>query len=119
LKIKIKGKNDYDINSISDEYITAFDVSDSGHILISLNDLTIKILDEKNYSVIYQTVVTDINPESVIDKIYWSNIICKNENNKLVRKNLLANFYIISSKNEFFIFDLNQKNKTDIKVIII
>jgi hypothetical protein len=115
-KIKVTGKNEYEINSISNESITSFDVSDSGHILTVLNDMTIKIIDENNFSIIFQTVLSDVSPNCLVDRIYWSNLICKAENNKLVRKNLLANFYLINTKNEFFIFDLSQKTKADLKV---
>jgi hypothetical protein len=116
LKIKITGKNDYEINSISNENITAFDVSDTGYIIMILNDMTIKIIDENHFAVIFQTVISDVSPHTMVDRVYWSNLICKAENNKLVRRNLMANFYLINTKNEFFIFDLSQKAKSDVKV---
>ena len=45
----------------------------------------------------------------LINNIVWSKVICKNKNNKLLKKNLLANFFVFTSKNGLVIFDLNQK----------
>ena len=37
--------------------------------------------------------------------------------NKLIRKSLSANIFLVTNKNEFIIFDLNQKNKGDLRKI--
>lgn len=122
VKITMQGKEEFNVNIIQlneDEgRITAFDISDTGHILASLSDHTIKIYDEDNNTVIFQSYTPTLSTDTIIDKIYWANIICKNDKNKLVRISSLSNFYLITSKNEFIIYDLNQKNKADIKVNI-
>ena len=50
-----------------------------------------------------------IDDTTLISSICWSKVICKTIKNKLIRRTLLANFFIFTSKNEFVIYDLNQK----------
>jgi WD40 repeat protein len=116
IKLTLTGKNDFIINSICDINVTAFDVSDNGYIVAAFNDLAIRIYDEANLSIIYQVHATDLPCERILDKIYWSNIVCKADNNKLMRKSLLANIFVFTNKNEFILFDLNSKEKKDLKV---
>jgi hypothetical protein len=125
VKVTLEGKDDMIFNvlyknasnSIDDETnrITAFDISDTGHFVISFLDFTVRIYDEQSFTMIFQTNAGGLSHDSIVDKIVWSNIICKDEKSKLIRKSMLANCYLITNKNEFIIFDLNQKN-TAIKV---
>ena len=120
IKLKLEGREDFIFNILyknEDDYnkLSAFDVSDTGHIIAAFTDFTIKIFDEDYFTVLFQTNVNTLAFDTFIDKIYFANVICKNEYNKLIRKNILDNFYVVTSKNEFIIYDLNQKN--DIKKI--
>jgi hypothetical protein len=119
-KLITQGKIEYSINSIYDNsdgnIITSFDISDNGYIVCAFNDFTISIIDENNSSTIFTTYVPTLSSDTVIDKTYFESVICKNEKGKLVRKSLTANIYLITSKNDFIIFDFNQKNDQDLKV---
>ena len=122
--VEIEGKEHFIINAIyhnnsttNSNNMTSFDVSDIGYIVCSFNDLSIKIYSMKNFEEIYQSHVTGLSEEAIIDKIVWSNIICKNGKGKLIRRSLLANFYLFTTKNDFVIFDLNQKKVEDIRKI--
>jgi hypothetical protein len=125
-KVTLEGKDDVYLNSvykINSEFndcnkITSFDVSDTGHLALAFSDFTIKIIDEVNFNTIFQTFASTLSHDTVLDKIFFANIICKNEKSKLIKKSLIANLYVITSKNEFIIFDMNQKNKAEIKVNI-
>ena len=64
---------------------------------------------KKTKNLFISCVIDDINDSTLINNIVWSKVICKNENNKLIRRHLLANFFIFTSKNEFIIYDLNKK----------
>jgi hypothetical protein len=51
--------------------------------------------------------------------VFWSNVVCKAEKNKIVRKDLLSNFYLISKNCDFYLYDLKKdmkkpKNKLEI-----
>ena len=50
-------------------------------------------------------------------KIYWSNVICKNEKHNIFRKDLLSNFFLVSTKNDFYLFDLKKAPKKPKKKI--
>lgn len=118
-EIDIEGKESFTVipimsNELNANDITAFDVSDTGHILIAMNDNSVKILSHGD--IIFSSTV-DLGLTSSIDTATWSNIICKNSKGKLIRKSLLANFYLFDTKNDFIIFDLNQKVTTDIRKI--
>jgi hypothetical protein len=125
-KVTLEGKDDVYLNSVykinSEFYdcnkITSFDVSDTGHLALAFSDFTIKIIDEVNFNTIFQTFASTLSHDTVLDKIFFANIICKNEKSRLIKKSLIANLYVITSKNEFIIFDMNQKNKAEIKVNI-
>jgi hypothetical protein len=121
-KVNLKGKNEIVINvihnnNIENNSISSFDLSDTGHIIIAYSDYTLKLIEEESFTKVFQTSVGGVSEGTFINNVYFSNIICKNEEKKLIRKSLIANFYVITSKNEFIIFDMNQKNKADIKVI--
>ena len=61
--------------------------------------------------------MSNIPHSSHINKIVWSNVICKNNKGKLIRKHLLANFFVFTTKNDFIIFDLNQKKTEEIRKV--
>jgi hypothetical protein len=44
-------------------------------------------------------------------------VICKNSTGKLIRKHLLANFFVFTTKNDFIIFDSNQKKTEEIRKV--
>lgn len=122
-KITLEGKDDIYLNYVyktQSHYdyniVTSFDVSDTGHLLLAFSDFTIKIIDEVNLITIFQTSVNTLSHDTTLNKIFFANIICKNEKSILIKKSLIANLYVITSKNEFIIFDMNQKNKSEIKV---
>jgi hypothetical protein len=122
IKLTLIGKNDYKIRIVYNNFeeknlITAFDLSDTGLILASFSDLTIKVLDINDFTSIFQVNIGLENVDSTINKVYWASVICKDQRNKQVRKSLTANFFAITSKNDFIIYDLNQKNKIDLKKI--
>ncbi len=113
-KITIEGKNTFLCNPIysslkSGNSMTAFDVSDIGQIVGAFNDRSVKVIDSINKGIIYSSLVDNIDEGSLINNIVWSKVICKNPKNKLIRRALLANFFIFTSKNDFIIYDLNQK----------
>jgi hypothetical protein len=95
--------------------MTCFDISETGNIVAGFNDQSVKIFNNKD--IIYSSFVTDLLKTSYIDKIIWSNVICRNFEGKLIRKSLLANFYVFTTKNDFIIFDLNQKKLEDLRKV--
>ncbi len=122
VKIKIQGRDDIIVNILHSDKndfnkVLAIDVSDTGHLFIAYSDFTLKILDEKDFNKVFQASASTLSHDTYIDKIICANIICKNEGSKLIRKSLVANFYLITSKNEFIIYDLHQKNLGEIKKI--
>jgi hypothetical protein len=117
IKLSLAGKNDFIINSILDINITAFDVSDNGFVVVAFNDLMVRIYDETNLNIITQLYAEEFSCDTIIDKINFSDIVCKNENNKMLRRSWIANIFAFTNKNEFIIFDLNQKS--DLKVYIV
>lgn len=122
IKLTLIGKNDFNIRIIYNNYVeknilTSFDLSDTGLILASFSDMTIKVLDINDFTCIFYVNIAMDNLDTTINKVYWASVICKNIDKKLIRKSLTANFFAITSKNEFIIYDLNQKNKNDIKKI--
>ena len=123
-KLTIEGKDTFLCNliysSISEETpnsMTCFDISDLGQIVCCFNDKTVKVIDGENKELLISSVVDGINDSTLINNIMWSKVICKNENNKLIRRTLLANFFILTSKNEFIIYDLNQKKTENLRKI--
>jgi hypothetical protein len=118
-KITINGRDEILTNVIqkssAESQVCSFDVSDNGFIITCSHDYTVKIFDEILFNTIFQTYVSGLVHGTYLDRIYFANVICKNDKNKLIRRNSLANFFITTSKNEFIIFDLNQKNKSDLK----
>lgn len=122
IKLTLIGKNDFNIRIVYNNFeeknlITAFDMSDTGLILVSFSDLTIKVLDINDFTSIFQVNLGLENVDSTINKVFWASVICKSDRKKQVRKTLTANFFAITSKNEFIIYDLNQKNKIDLRKI--
>ena len=135
--IDIEGKEHFIVdviyetnNATNSNAMTAFDISDTGNLVCAFNDLSIKIYAKESKDVIYQSYAkgTSLDKEkkkieiglsegASINKIVWSNIICKNGKGKLIRRSILTNFYVFSTKNDFVIFDLNQKNVGDIRKI--
>lgn len=117
-KITIEGKESFIIEPIYDSSFNkmiCFDLADTGNICAAFSDYTVKIFDKTNDTLL-TAFASSLIPGAVLEQITWSNVICKNAKGKLVRKSLLANFYLFTSKNEFIIYDLNQKNAADIKV---
>lgn len=117
--IVIEGKESFIAESIYDSStnkMTCFDIADTGNICAGFADYTVKIFDKSNNDTLLTLYASSLLPGAVINQITWSNVICKNSKGKLIRKSLLANFYLFTTKNEFIIFDLNQKNVADIKV---
>ena len=122
IKLALIGKNDFNLrivyNNLQEKnLLTAFDLSDDGLIIAAFSDMTVKVLELDDFSNIFQINVELGNINTVLNKIFWASVICKNEKKKLIRKSLIANFFVISSKNDFIIYDLNQKNKSDVKKI--
>lgn len=121
--IEIEGKESYIINPLYSNqsevnHMTTFDISETGHIVCGFNDHSIIIIDMNNsYDIIYTSYVSNIPHSSHINKIVWSNVICKNSKGKLIRKHLLANFFVFTTKNDFIIFDLNQKKTEEIRKV--
>ena len=121
-KITIEGKDTFLSDPIyfsiqNENYMTAFDVSDLGYVTCAFNDKSVKIINSNNKNIIYSSVVDSIDESTLISNIMWSKVICKNDKNKLIRKTLLANFFIFTSKNEFIIYDLNQKKLDQVRKI--
>ena len=115
-KFTIEGKDtflcDMVYSSLSENNLnsmTCFDISDLGEIVCGFNDNSVKIMNAENKEFIYSSVVDNLDSSTLINNIVWSKAICKNTKNKLIRRTLLANFFIFTSKNEFIIYDLNQK----------
>ena len=123
-KLTIEGKDTFLCDtvylSLSEENtntMTCFDISDLGQIVCAFNDNSVKIIDAENKDILYSSVVEGVDNSSLINNIVWSKAICKNEKNKLVRRTLLANFFIFSTKNEFVIYDLNQKKIENLRKV--
>ena len=123
-KLTIEGKDNFLCNVIyssidkeSPNTMTCFDISDLGQIVCCFNDKTVKVIYEKNKEILISCVVDGVNDSTLINNIMWSKVICKNENNKLIRRHLLANFFIFTSRNEFIIYDLNQKKVENLRKI--
>jgi len=122
IKLILNRKNDFNIRMIHNNFeeknlLTAFDISDNGLILAAFTDLTIKVLDLVDFNPIFEVNLALQNCDTLINKVFWATVICKNDKKQLIRKSLTANIFVITSKNEFIIYDLNQKNKIDIKKI--
>ena len=123
-KLTIEGKDTFLCNIIysclSEENpntMTCFDISDLGQIVCCFNDKTVKVINEENKELLISSVIDGISDSTLINNVMWSKVICKNENNKLIRRHLLANFFIFTSKNEFIIYDLNQKKTENLRKI--
>ena len=123
-QLTIEGKDTFLCNmiysSISEENqnsMTCFDVSDLGQIVCCFNDKSVKVFDGQTKELLISSVIDGVGDSTLINNIMWSKVICKNENNKLIRRSLLANFFIFTSKNEFIIYDLNQKKLENLRKI--
>ena len=123
-KLTIEGKDTFLCNIIysclSEENpntMTCFDISDLGQIVCCFNDKTVKVINEENKELLISSVIDGISDSTLINNVMWSKVICKTENNKLIRRHLLANFFIFTSKNEFIIYDLNQKKTENLRKI--
>ena len=123
-KLTIEGKDTFLCNIIysclSEENpntMTCFDISDLGQIVCCFNDKTVKVINEENKELLISSVIDGISDSTLINNVTWSKVICKTENNKLIRRHLLANFFIFTSKNEFIIYDLNQKKTENLRKI--
>ena len=123
-KLTIEGKDTflcdvvyYSLSEENTNSMTCFDISDSGQIVCCFNDKSVKIIDADTKSIIYSSFVDNIDDSTLINSICWSKAICKNIKNKLIRRTLLANFFIFTSKNEFIIYDLNQKKIESIRKV--
>ena len=123
-KFTIEGKDtflcDMVYSSLSENSLnsmTCFDISDLGEIVCGFNDNSVKIINAENKEFIYSSIVDNLDESTLINNIVWSKAICKNSKNKLIRRTLLANFFIFTSKNEFVIYDLNQKNIEGIRKV--
>ena len=115
-KFTVEGKDTFlfdpvysSISECNPNSMTCFDISDSGKIVCGFNDNSIKIIDSENKEFIYSSLIDNSDSSTLINNIVWSKVICKTDKNKLIRRALLANFFIFTSKNEFVIYDLNQK----------
>ena len=123
-KLTIEGKDtflcDVVYYSLSEENcnsMTCFDISDFGQIVCGFNDKSVKIFDVDTKSIIYSSLLDGIDDTTLISSICWSKVICKTIKNKLIRRTLLANFFIFTSKNEFVIYDLNQKKIENLRKV--
>ena len=123
-KLIIEGKDNFLCNPIyssnSEENpnnMTCFDISETGEIVCCFNDRSVKVINEQNKELLFSSLIDGIDNSTLVNNITWSKVICKNENNKLIRKHLLANFFILTSKNEFIIYDLNQKKMENLRKV--
>ena len=123
-KLTIEGKDTflcdviyYSLSEENTNSMTCFDISDLGQIVCCFNDKSVKIIDADTKAILYSSFIDDIDDGTLINTIYWSKAICKNTKNKLIRRTLLANFFIFTSKNEFIIYDLNQKKIENIRKV--
>ncbi len=123
-KLIIEGKDTFILdpiyinnNETNNNSMTCFDISDSGFVVAGFNDHSIKIFNDINKDIIYSSIIGDLKFGALINKIVWSNVICKNNIGKLIRKSLLANFYVFTTKNDFIIYDLNQKKIEEIRKV--
>ena len=123
-KLTIEGKDNFLCNPIyssnSEENpnnMTCFDISETGEIVCCFNDRSVKVINEQNKELLFSSLIDGIDNSTLVNNITWSKVICKNENNKLIRKHLLANFFILTSKNEFIIYDLNQKKMENLRKV--
>ena len=123
-KLIIEGKDTFTLdpiyinnNEINNNSMTCFDISDNGLIVAGFNDQSIKIFNDINKDIIYSSIIGDLKFGALINKIIWSNVICKNNIGKLIRKSLIANFYVFTTKNDFIIYDLNQKKIEEIRKV--
>ena len=123
-KLTIEGKDTFLVDtiylSLSEENtnnMTCFDISDLGQIVCGFNDNSVKIINAENKELLYSSVVEGVDDSTLISNIVWSKAICKNDKNKLIRRTLLANFFIFTSKNEFVIYDLNQKKIENLRKV--
>ena len=64
--------------------MTCFDISDSGFVVAGFNDHSIKIFNDINKDIIYSSIIGDLKSGALINKIVWSNVICKNNIGKLI-----------------------------------
>jgi len=103
------------LDASNENNMTCFDISETGNIVAGFNDQSVKIFNNKN--TIYSSFITNLLKNSYIDKILWSNVICRSAEGKLIRKSLLANFYAFTTKNDFIIFDLNQKKTEELRKV--
>ena len=123
-KLTIEGKDTflcdvvyYSLSEENTNSMTCFDISDSGQIVCCFNDKSVKIIEADTKAIIYSSFIDNIDDSTLINSIFWSKAICKNIKNKLIRRALLANFFIFTSKNEFIIYDLNQKKIESIRKV--
>ena len=123
-KLTIEGKDTFLCDPIycslsegNNNSMTCFDISDLGQIVGGFNDNSVKIIDSENKQCIYSSVVEGVDDSTLINNISWSKAICKTTKNKLIRRALLANFFIFTSKNEFIIYDLNQKKIENVRKV--
>ena len=123
-KLTIEGKDTFLCDTVylslsedNTNTMTCFDISDLGQIVCAFNDNSVKIIEAENKEILYTSIVEGVDNSSLINNIVWSKAICKNEKNKLVRRTLLANFFIFTTKNEFVIYDLNQKKLENVRKV--
>ena len=123
-KLTIEGKDTFLCDPIycslsegNNNSMTCFDISDLGQIVAGFNDNSVKIIDSENKQCLYSSYVEGVDDSTLINNISWSKAICKTTKNKLIRRTLLANFFIFTSKNEFVIYDLNQKKIENLRKI--
>ena len=122
-KLTIEGKDNFlcdpVYSSLSENInsMTCFDISDLGQIVCGFNDNSVKVIDSENKQIIYSSVIDNLDCSTLINNITWSKVICKNSKNKLIRRTLLANFFIFTTKNEFIIYDLNQKKLENLRKV--
>ena len=123
-KLTIEGKDTflcdvvyYSLSEENSNSMTCFDISDFGQIVCCFNDKSVKIIDADTKAIIYSSLLDNIDDTTLISSICWSKVICKTIKNKLIRRALLANFFIFTSKNEFVIYDLNQKKIENLRKV--
>ena len=66
--------------------MTYFDISDLGQIDCCLNDKTVKVINEENKVLLISSVIDGISDSTLINYVMRSKVICKTENNKLIRR---------------------------------
>ena len=116
-------KNNQSAEAKKNKYINFnnnfFDKNNNDNSRINLGRVFNNINDETENDKVYLSENGFIDNQQLIKNIKKGKKEEQNNNekNKLIRRHLLANFFIFTSKNEFIIYDLNQKKTENLRKI--